>query len=70
MFEINVQAIAAFQEIGRGLEVIKSFPWCINRNSISDPTEKNINEQLEIAANSSMKRVYFKCYLLINFGHA
>ena len=60
MFEINVRAIVAFQEIGRGLEAINSFSRCMNMNSISDPTYRNINEQLckayEIAGNNSMKK--------------
>ena len=63
MFEINVRVIVAFREIGRGLEAIYSFSQCMNMNSISNPTYKNINanEQLckayEIAANNRMKRV-------------
>ena len=60
MYEINVRAIAAFREIGRGLEAINSLSRCMNMNSISDPTYRNINEQLckvyEIAINNSMKR--------------
>ena len=60
MFEINVRAIAAFREIGRGLEAINSFSRCINMNSISDPRYRNINEQLckanKIATNNSIKR--------------
>ena len=50
MFEINVWTIAA----------INSFSRCMEMNSISDPTYRNINEQLckayEIAANNGMKR--------------
>ena len=60
MFEINVWTIAAFREIGRGLETINSFSRCMEMNSISDPTYRKINEQLckayEIAANNGMKR--------------
>ena len=59
MFEINVRAIVAFREIGRGLEAMNSFSRCMNMNSFSDPTY-NINEQLcksyEIAGNDSMKK--------------
>ena len=59
MFEINIQAIVTFREIGRGLEAINSFSRCTNINSISDPTHRSINGQLrkayEIAANNSMK---------------
>ena len=60
MFEIDIQAIVAFREIGRGLEAINSFSRCMNINSISDPTHRSINGQLckayEIAANNSIKR--------------
>ena len=42
MFKINVRAIVAFREIGRGLEVIKSFSRCMIINSVSDPTYRNI----------------------------
>ena len=60
MYEINVRAIVAFREIGRRLEAIKLFSLCMNMNSISDLTCRNINKQLckayEVAANNSMKR--------------
>ena len=59
-FEINVRAIVAFREIGRGFESIKTFSRCMNMSAISDPTYRNINEQLftayETAANNSMKK--------------
>ena len=36
VFEISVRAVAAFREIGRGLEAINSFSPCMNMNSVSD----------------------------------
>ena len=46
MYEINVRAIVAFQEIGRRLEAIKLFSLCMNMNSVSDLKCRNINKQL------------------------
>ena len=36
VFEISVRAVAAFREIGRGLEAINSSSPCMNMNSVSD----------------------------------
>ena len=60
MFDINVRTVVAFREICRGFEAITSFSRCMNMNSISDPTYRNINDKLfdayEIAANNSMRK--------------
>ena len=68
-FEINVRAIIAFWEIGRGMKAIKSFSRCMNINSVSDPTYGNIHEHFckayEIAAITVWKEHLMRLFLLL-----
>ena len=59
-FGINIQTIAAFGEIRKGLEEIENITRCLNMFSIGDPSYQAINEELlstyEYVANKSMTK--------------
>ena len=59
-FDINIRTVAAFREIGKGLEGIQNVTHCLNMFSIGDPTQHAIDVELlsayEYVANKSMAK--------------
>ena len=62
LFEINVRNVIAFRENGKGLAGIKCFARCLNMESLSEPSYRNIISHLHkaynnVASNSIVKAV-------------
>ena len=43
--DINIRAVVAFREIGKGLEGVQNVTCCLNMFSIGDPSYHAINEE-------------------------
>ena len=58
-FEVNVRAVTAFREIGKGHSGIENFCRCMNMNGISQTAYRKLNLKLadayEAAAEASMQ---------------
>ena len=59
-YEVNVRAVTAFREIGRGHQAILNFSRCMNMEGLSKPAYDNINDELhyayENATNKNMSK--------------
>ena len=52
MFERNME-VTVFRGIGPGFETMTAFTQCVNKNSRSDPTYRNINDHFLSAYKST-----------------